>query len=61
MVKCTCKGENCPIKFWTESPNKIWMTDKHNNDTLMYVDANAAVAIIIKVRNLLLDMEKEEG
>ena len=58
MIKCACsKGESkCPVGFWVEPRNTIWMTDKNGNDVSMYVDANTIVQIMNELRELLLGM-----
>lgn len=59
IIKCSCDGPDCRIAIHINSGGdylELWFTDKNGMDSLMYLDADGAVALIRKLRERLMEL-----
>jgi len=57
--KCCCGEENCKIALQL-SPGEVRLYDKGGEESLMYVDANTTVDLIVALKKNLIAMTEEE-
>jgi hypothetical protein len=55
MIKCACGDKNCKANIRFESPNKIWLTGKSGEESLMYIDIYSLIDMSKELKDLLTD------
>jgi hypothetical protein len=52
---CSCVDPDCEIGIrFDAASSALWFTDKAGNETLMYLDANSIIRLIVELRDVLL-------
>lgn len=62
MIRCRCGDAECQTAIVFDPPSAVLLfRDKHNEETVMYLDANAVVEIMAGLRTVLRALAEGEG